>query len=313
MRILVTGGAGFIGYHVAKALLERGDTVVIVDDFNEYYDPALKRARVSHLEGAAIVEADVADERAMKALFAEQRFECVCHLAAQAGVRASLEQPLRYERANSKGMVVLLEMLRKHAIDRFVFASSSSVYGANTKTPFSEQDRVELPISLYAATKRAGELYARTYSHLFGIRCTGLRFFTVYGPWGRPDMALFSFVERIMREEPIVLFNRGEMLRDFTYIDDIVQGVLAAIDRPFEYELINLGAGRPRLLRDFVAAIEKALACKATVKLAPMQPGDVATTHADISKARELLGYEPRTSIEQGVAAFVAWYREHYA
>ena len=315
MKILLTGGAGFIGSHVAEALLKRGDNVVLVDNMNDYYDITLKESRIQdllHYDTAVFVKADIADETAMETLFKEHQFDKVCHLAAQAGVRYSIEQPLLYDRTNGKGTLVLFECCRKHAVKDIVFASSSSVYGGSDQLPFKEDDPVDMPLAMYAVTKRYNELQAYAYHKLYGLNCTGLRFFTVYGPKGRPDMALFKFTKAILENKPIEVYNDGKMLRDFTFISDIVSGVVGAIDKPFPYEIINLARGEQVQLLAFIEAIEKALGKKAEKQLLPMQQGDVPATHGDITKAQKLLGYDPRVSIEEGVAAFVAWYTEYY-
>jgi len=314
-RILVTGAAGFIGFHVAQALLERGDEVIGIDNLNDYYDPKLKEARLALLKNHTAFtfhKVDVADKDALFTIFTESAPEKVCHLAAQAGVRYSLKNPFAYEETNGKGMLVILEACRHHGVTSLVYASSSSVYGGNEKLPFSEEDRVDTPISVYAATKKFNEELAHVYHRLFGLHCVGLRFFTVYGPWGRPDMALFLFTKKIIADEPIPLFNKGKHKRDFTYIDDVTQGVLAAIDKELEYEVINLARGESVELLAYVKALEEALGKKAEKDLLPMQPGDVEATAADISKASELLGYDPRTSITEGVRRFVEWYKEYY-
>jgi UDP-glucuronate 4-epimerase len=324
MTILVSGSAGFIGYHVSVALLARDEVVLGVDDLNSYYDPALKRARLERLRahaGFAFEQADVADLEAITALARRHRNEItgVVHLAAQAGVRHSLKAPFDYVRSNLQGQMVMLEVCRHElpALRHLVYASSSSVYGGNTKIPFAVEDRVDRPISLYAATKRGGELMSHCYSHLYGIPATGLRFFTVYGPWGRPDMAAFRFADAITAGRPITLYNRGEMERDFTYIDDITAGVLAALDRPpaadgqAPHKIYNLGNHRPVALRHFVAVLEKALGMRAEIELAPLPPGDVVRTCADIEASRRELGFAPKTPIEEGLPRFVAWYREH--
>lgn len=308
--ILLTGAAGFIGFHTAKVLKDRGDTVICVDNFNEYYDINLKHARHKVL-GLEIIKADAADKNAMTALFEKHKFDKVCHLAAQAGVRYSLERPDEYIN-NNLATVTLLELARLHNVPQFVFASSSSVYGGNEKIPFQEIDPVQTPISVYAATKRADELFAHVYHHLYKLKCTGLRFFTVYGPWGRPDMALFSFVENMLKGEPINIHNNGKHRRDFTYVKDIVQGVIAALDNPQEYEIFNLGRGAPVDLMDFIKHIEIELGIEAKKNLLPMQPGDVEQTHADISKAKELIGYNPTTNVEEGIKEFIKWYKEYY-
>ncbi|HEX3430371.1 MAG TPA: NAD-dependent epimerase/dehydratase family protein [Rhizomicrobium sp.] len=319
--ILLTGAAGFIGFHVARALLARGDAVLGVDNLNPYYDVTLKEARLTLLRESsrfAFRKADIADREAMKEIAAEfSEITVIVHLAAQAGVRHSLVDPYIYVQSNVMGQVVMLEMARAIPdLRHFVYASSSSVYGGNEKLPFAVGDPVTRPDSLYAATKRSGELIARTYAHLYGIPATGLRFFTVYGPFGRPDMALFIFTRAILAGEPIRVFNRGEMWRDFTYIDDIVAGVVRAIDRPPGGSpprvLYNLGNHRSEKLTDFIAVLEGALGRKAEVRLEPMQPGDVPATYADIETSRRDLGFEPRTTIRDGIPRFVRWYREYY-
>lgn len=311
--ILVTGAAGFIGAWTARALVERGDRVVGVDNFNPYYDPRLKRDRVKALiPRVKIHEIDLADRAALARVFCANRIDRICHLGAQAGVRYSLQNPYAYENTNNLGTLNLLETARAAGVRSFVYASSSSVYGGNRKTPFSVEDAVNQPLSLYAATKRANELTAHVYHHLYGFHCTGLRFFTVYGPWGRPDMALFAFTKAILEGRPIDLFNRGKMRRDFTFIGDIVAGVLAALDRNKGYRLFNLGNSRPVSLGQFVRAIEKAVGRKALKKFLPMQPGDVPATWADIDSTRRQLGYRPQIGIETGVQRFVDWYRSYF-
>jgi UDP-glucuronate 4-epimerase len=326
MTILLTGCAGFIGYHVSVALLARDELVLGVDNLNGYYDPALKRARLERLRaeaGFAFAQADIADLEAITGLVRRHRDEItgVVHLAAQAGVRHSLKAPFDYVRSNLVGQMVMLEVCRHElpALEHLVYASSSSVYGGNTKIPFAVEDRVDRPISLYAATKRADELMSHCYSHLYRIPATGLRFFTVYGPWGRPDMAAFLFADAITAGRAITLYNHGEMERDFTYIDDIVAGVLAALDRPPEAEgreaphkVYNLGNHRPVPLRRFVSVLEEELGMRAEIELAPLPPGDVVRTCADIEASRRDLGFEPTTTIEQGLPRFVAWYREYH-
>jgi UDP-glucuronate 4-epimerase len=318
--ILVTGAAGFIGFHVARALLDRGDAVLGIDNLNPYYDVALKEARLALLRQNsrfAFRKADVADREAMKQIAADSSgIVGVVHLAAQAGVRHSLTDPYVYVQSNVMGQVVMLEMSRAIPdLRHFVYASSSSVYGSNEKLPFAVGDPTVRPDSLYAASKSAGELIARTYAHLYGIPATGLRFFTVYGPWGRPDMALFIFTRAILAGQPIRVFNRGEMWRDFTYIDDVVSGVVRALDRPASgsppHVLYNLGNHRSEKLTDFIAVLEEALGRKAQVQLEPMQPGDVPATYADIESSRRDLGFEPTTSIREGIPRFVQWYRKH--
>lgn len=308
-RILVTGTAGFIGAWTARALLERGDRVVGLDNFSPYYDVRLKRDRVKALiPSVKIHEVDLADRAAVARVFRGPRIDAICHLAAQAGVRYSLQNPYAYESANNLGTLNLLEAARERGIRSFVYASSSSVYGANKKIPFSVEDPVDRPVSLYAATKRANELTAHVYHHLYGFHCTGLRFFTVYGPWGRPDMALFSFTQSILEGRPIDVFNQGKMKRDFTFIDDIVRGILASLDLNAPYEIFNLGNSSPVTLSRFIAAIETALGKKAVRRLRPLQPGDVPATWADIRRSTRRLGFRPTTEIEDGVRKFVDWY-----
>jgi len=321
MQVLLTGAAGFIGYHVAQALLARGDQVIGVDNLNAYYEVSLKQARLSGLKaqkGFAFEKVDIADREAMLALAGKYPgVTHVVHLAAQAGVRHSLTDPYVYVTSNVMGQVVMLELARKLAkLEHFVYASSSSVYGGNTKLPFSVDDETEQPNSLYAATKKADELIGHTYAHLYGVPSTGLRFFTVYGPWGRPDMAAFLFTRAILADEPIRVFNHGEMWRDFTYVDDIVSGVLTALaHRPKgqpPHAVYNLGNHRSEKLTDFIAVLEKALGRKAKYQFEAMQPGDVARTYADIEASRRDLGFEPKTPISEGVPRFVAWYKDYY-
>ena len=314
--ILLTGGAGFIGFHTAKKLLERGDRIIIVDNFNDYYDPELKRARAkiltSKYDAVEFEEVDIADYKALENIFKNEKIDKVCHLAAQAGVRYSLEHPFAYERTNITGTLNLLELCRHYSVKDFIYASSSSVYGNNKKLPFIETDRVDTPISLYAASKKSNEEMAYTYHHLFGLNCTGLRFFTVYGPWGRPDMALFLFTKAILDNKAIKVFNNGEMARDFTYIDDIVSGVIFALDKSYPYEIFNLARGESIKLMDYISEIEKNLNKSAKKNMMPLQPGDVPETSADISHAREKLGYDPQTSVPTGVKNFIEWYKRYY-
>lgn len=314
--ILLTGGAGFIGSFVANQLLERGDTVICVDDFNDYYDVVLKEARVKPFARDprfTLYRKDIRDLAAMKEIFSKHRIEKVCHLAARAGVRASIQDPILYTEVNVNGTTNLLECCRVFTVKHFVFASSSSVYGNNTKIPFSESDPVDHPISPYGATKKATELIAHTYSHLFGIRCIGLRFFTVYGPKSRPDMAAFLFADGINAGTPIKVFNHGNMERDFTYIDDIVDGVLRSLDADhLIYEIFNLGNSDTVKLTRFIELIERGLGKKAKRELCDMQPGDVPKTHADITKAQRLLGWQPHTKIEKGIEHFIQWYVNEY-
>lgn len=321
MSVLVTGVAGFIGMHTAEALLARGETVVGLDNLNTYYDPALKAARLGRLQGRKgfrFIQADVADRAAMAALVRDNPdVTRVVHLAAQAGVRYSLEDPYSYIQSNVMGQVVLVEALRHlPRLDHLVYASSSSVYGTNKKVPFSVDDRADSPLSVYAATKKADELLLHAYCHLYRIAATGLRFFTVYGPWGRPDMAPYLFTSAVFEGRPLKLFNHGRMRRDFTYIDDIVAGVLAALDHPPEddgarppHRVYNLGNSRSEQLRDFLGAIEAAVGRPAIVELHDMQPGDVVETFADISATTRDLGYEPKVTIAEGIPRFVDWYR----
>ena len=314
MKILVTGGAGFIGSAMTKKLIDRGDEVVILDNFNDYYDPKLKRDRIKiFLQGydPKVVEADIRDQAVMERLFSEEKFDKVIHLAAMAGVRNSLRDPLLYEEVNVRGTMILLEQSVKHPVKNFVYASSSSVYGNNTKLPFSESDSVDTPISPYAATKKCCELIAHTYSHIHKLPTTGLRFFTVYGPWGRPDMALFGFTDKIRRGEEIEVYNFGNMTRNFTYVDDIVSGTLTVLDADLPYGVMNIGGDTEEPLTRFIEVIEKHLGMKAKQKLMPIQPGDVPSTVADISKLRAL-GWAPQTRIDEGIGNFIAWYREYY-
>ena len=331
--VVVTGAAGFIGYHVARRLLDRGDTVVGLDSLTAYYDVSLKEARLRQLAAYGnfrFVKADLADDVAIRQFFAETQPTRIIHLAAQAGVRYSLIDPHAYVDSNLRGFLNVLEAARQSGVKHLVYASSSSVYGSNTSQPFSEHQNVDHPISLYAATKKSNELMAHAYSHLFGIPCTGLRFFTVYGPWGRPDMALFRFTRGILNDEPIPIYNYGNMVRDFTYIDDIVEGVVRVHDSPAApdpswssddpdparsrspYRLFNIGNDRPVQLLDYIAAIETALGKKASKELLPMQPGDVPSTRADVSELESAVGFRPSTSVEDGIRNFVAWYREYY-
>lgn len=333
MRILVTGSAGFIGSHVALRLLERGDEVIGVDNVNDYYDVNLKEARLSRIkEHPSFTEErlDIADRSGIEALFAKHQPERVVHLAAQAGVRYSIENPNAYVDANLIGFMNILEGCRHNRIEHLVYASSSSVYGANESMPFSIHDNVDHPLSLYAASKKANELMAHTYSNLYGLPTTGLRFFTVYGPWGRPDMALFIFTRKIVAGEPIDVFNHGNHKRDFTYIDDIVEGVLRTLDRvaaanpdwsgatpdpgtsASPYRLYNIGSNNPVELSRFIEILEKCLGKKADRNLLPLQPGDVPATYADVQALIDDVGYCPETSVEDGIQRFVDWYRGYY-
>ncbi|MGE4189732.1 MAG: NAD-dependent epimerase/dehydratase family protein [Thermoanaerobaculia bacterium] len=311
-QILVTGGAGFIGSHVTRRLLERGDRVTCLDDFNDFYDPALKRANAAELATAGdwrLVEGDIRDAALVDGLFESSRFDAVIHLAARAGVRPSLREPILYEDVNCIGTLRLLEAARHHGPSNFVFASSSSVYGINEKVPFAESDPVELPISPYATTKRAGELLCFNYHHLYGLRTSCLRFFTVYGPWQRPEMAIAKFTDLLARGERIPLFGDGSTRRDYTYIDDIVDGVLAAMELAPGFEIFNLGGSQTTRLADLVQWIAEALGVEAHVDHLPEQPGDVPITFADVSKAQRMLGYEPRVPIREGLRRVADWYR----
>ena len=333
MKILITGSAGFIGFFLAKALLARGDSVVGIDNLNDYYDPVLKRARLQGLEQFAqaqqasqrytFIQMDMADRAGMAQLFERHAFDAVVNLGAQAGVRYSIDNPNAYVDSNVVGFVNVLEGCRHSGVKHLVYASSSSVYGMNVKQPFSTADRVDYPISLYAATKKSNELMAHTYSHLFNIPTTGLRFFTVYGPWGRPDMAYFKFTKAILAGKPIDVYNHGDMLRDFTYIDDIIEGVVRIIDRipqpqvnatttvQAPYKIYNIGNNQPVTLRRFITALETALGQKAVENHLPMQPGDVPVTYADVDELIADVGFKPATEVEDGLERFVRWYQDY--
>ncbi len=332
-RILVTGAAGFIGSHTSHRLLDRGDTVVGIDNLNDYYAVSLKEDRLARLtsrERFSFIKMDVADREGMRELFAREKFDAVIHLAAQAGVRYSLTNPHAYIDSNVTGFVNILEGCRHSQVPHLVYASSSSVYGANTLQPFSEHHNVDHPISLYAATKKANELMAHSYAHLYGMAVTGLRFFTVYGPWGRPDMALFLFTRGILEGKPIDVYNNGNMIRDFTYVDDIVTGVVGVMDNPpaanpqwngqdpdpassyVKYRVFNIGNSNPVKLMEFIDAIEAATGKKAIKNLMPMQAGDVPSTHADVSELEQAIGFKPDMSVRQGIKNFVDWYRDYY-
>ena len=332
-KVLVTGAAGFIGSHLSKRLLERGDEVVGIDNVNDYYDVSLKKARLAQLDGRQgfrFVKMSLEEREGLLKLFKEERFDKVVNLAAQAGVRYSLVNPYAYIDANIVGFINILEGCRHNGVKHLVFASSSSVYGANTKMPFSVHDNVDHPVSLYAATKKANELMAHTYSHLYKLPCTGLRFFTVYGPWGRPDMALFLFTKAILEDRPIDVFNHGKMRRDFTYIDDIVEGIVRVVDKIAQpnpkwsgdapdpstsyapYKNYNIGNNNPVELMRFIEVLEEALGKKAKKNLLPMQPGDVPATYADVDDLMRDVGFKPATSIEDGIKRFVDWYRGYY-
>jgi UDP-glucuronate 4-epimerase len=338
MHVLVTGNAGFIGYHTTRRLLERGDSVVGIDVVNDYYDPTLKRARLRELDALAersganyrFVQADLADAAALESCFAAHKPDRVIHLAAQAGVRYSIENPHAYVHSNIIGFVNLIEACRKHAVAHLTYASTSSVYGANTNLPFTEHEPADHPLQFYAATKRANELMAHAYSHLYRLPTTGLRFFTVYGPWGRPDMALFLFTRNILEGKPIPVFNHGHHTRDFTYVEDIAEGVLRASDQPAQpdpawrsdapgsatsdapWRVFNIGNSTPVKLIEYIEALEAALGRKAIKELLPLQPGDVPDTHADTRTLQQQVGYKPATPVALGVQRFVDWYRHYY-
>jgi UDP-glucuronate 4-epimerase len=309
-KVLVTGGAGFIGSHVCEKLLARGDEVLVLDNFNDFYDPAIKRANAAGLRGAKVVTGDIRDAGLVANLFAENAFDAVVHLAAMAGVRPSLQDPLHYADVNVRGTLILLEELKKRPQTRFVFASSSSVYGSNEKIPFREEEDIHHPVSPYAATKRAGELLAYTYHHLYGIPTICLRFFTVYGPRQRPEMAIHKFVDAVHLHEPIPFYGDGSTRRDYTYIDDIVDGVLRAVDRCEGYAIYNLGESATTSLSELVSMIRDATGIEPILDRQPLQAGDVLVTCADISKARLRLGYDPRTPVREGLERFVDWYRK---
>jgi len=318
MQILVTGTAGFIGMHLAKSLLEEGHAVVGIDNFNDYYSVRLKRDRHAVLEeydGYTGLEIDLCDEDGIARCFADHKFDVVCNLAAQAGVRYSLTHPFAYEQANLHGFLSILEACRHADVPRLVYASSSSVYGGNTKLPFSESDSVDSPISLYAATKKANELMAHCYTHLYGLQTIGLRFFTVYGPWGRPDMAMWLFTEAMLKGEPIKVFNHGDMRRDFTYVDDIVAGVKGSLfgDNLDRYEVFNIGNHKSENLMDMIAILADALGVEPEMEMLPMQPGDVPATYADIDRINSKVGYMPTTPISVGIPSFVEWYKGYHA
>ncbi|WP_367103273.1 NAD-dependent epimerase [uncultured Psychrobacter sp.] len=335
MRILVTGAAGFIGFHLIKALLQTSSSdkeyaIVGIDNINDYYDVALKNDRLEILSKHALehtftfIKLDLADREAMSTLFADNKFDVVINLAAQAGVRYSLDNPDAYIDSNVVGFLNVLEGCRRNHVKHLLYASSSSVYGMNVKQPFSTEDNVDFPISLYAATKKSNELMAHSYSHLYNIPTTGLRFFTVYGPYGRPDMAYFSFTKKILNGDTIDVFNNGELQRDFTYIDDVIAGIIRIVDKTpspqqseittatAPYKIYNIGNNRPVTLRRFISAIETACGKKAKENLLPMQPGDVPITYADISELQEDIGFMPKTTIEEGIEKFVAWYKDYY-
>jgi UDP-glucuronate 4-epimerase len=315
MTLLITGAAGFIGFHLSKNLLEKGVEVLGYDIVNDYYDPTLKESRLKILrefDNFTFYRKDLCDFEALEHVFQKHSIKKVCNLAAQAGVRYSLTNPFAHQESNIEGFLNIIELSKRTKVENFVYASSSSVYGKNTKLPFSVEDNVDYPISLYAASKKANELIAHTYSHLYELPTTGLRFFTVYGPYGRPDMALFIFTQKILAGEPIDVYNYGNMKRDFTYIDDIVNGIISSLNHPSRYEIFNLGNHRSENLMDFINLIEKYLGKKAKINFQPIQPGDVPETFADINHTREILGFEPATTIETGVKQFIDWYKNYY-
>lgn len=330
MKVLVTGIAGFIGFHVAKRLLSEGYSVVGIDNLNDYYDVQLKKDRlkelgivenngtsVSSVSGLSFIKMDLQEKDSLMSLFSENKFEYVVHLAAQAGVRYSLSEPQKYVDSNITGFLNILECCRFYPVKHLIFASSSSVYGSNTKIPFSETDRTDTPISMYAATKKANELMAHTYSHLFKVPCTGLRFFTVYGPWGRPDMAMHLFTEAILNNQPIDIYNEGEMSRDFTYVDDVVESVYRAMLKPnsdklLPFSLFNVGKNEPQRITDFIEQIEIHANKQAIKHFLPLQPGDVVETFADSESLFNYVGYQPAITIEGGVKNFVGWFRNYY-
>ncbi len=311
MKVLLTGAAGFIGSHCARRLLERGDQVIGVDNLSPYYSVALKRARLERLKHPALhfYELDIVNKAGLDKIFAEHKPDGVIHLAAQAGVRYSLENPDSYIQTNVVGFANILESCRHHPPRHLVYASSSSVYGKNTKLPWSESDNVDHPISLYAATKKSNELTAHVYSHLFGLNTTGLRYFTVYGPWGRPDMSAYLFAAAIMEGRPIQVFNHGDMQRDFTYVDDIVEGTLRVLDKPSRYAVFNIGNHTPVALMDYIATLERALGRKAKLEMKPMQPGDVKATYADTAALAKHVGFAPATPLELGIQRFAEWFK----
>jgi UDP-glucuronate 4-epimerase len=311
MKVLVTGVAGFIGMHCAQRLLARGDEVVGIDNLSPYYSVELKKDRLKQLNLQCEV-IDIADAASLSRIFAQQRPEAVLHLAAQAGVRYSLENPASYVQTNLVGFANLLECCRRYPPRHLVFASSSSVYGANTKLPWSEADKVDHPVSLYAATKKSNELMAHVYSHLYSLQATGLRYFTVYGPWGRPDMSPMLFSKAILEDRPIQVFNHGDMQRDFTYIDDIVEGTVRVLDRPARYAVYNIGNHQPVELLDYIAALGRALGKEPRLEMKPMQPGDVKATYADTSALQKAVGFAPSTPLGVGLERFAQWFRRYY-
>jgi UDP-glucuronate 4-epimerase len=313
--ILVTGAAGFIGYHLCKALIDRGEEIVGIDNLNDYYEVQLKQDRLKQIEmepAFSFEKIDICDYTKLLDLLSSHNFSHVCHLAAQVGVRYSLENPFPYQKSNLEGFLNILEVCRKFPVKNLVYASSSSIYGADPKIPFSEDEKSDRPISLYGATKRANELMAHSYSYLYNIPITGLRFFTVYGPWMRPDMALFKFAKKIQAGEPIDVYGKGKMKRNFTYIDDIIQGIILALEKPQPYALYNIGNDRTEILEDYIHVLETCLGKSAIRNYLPQQPGDMTETWADLSKIRQDLGYEPTTNIDVGVKKFVEWFKNYF-
>ncbi|MDD3363428.1 MAG: NAD-dependent epimerase/dehydratase family protein [Syntrophomonas sp.] len=315
MAYLVTGAAGFIGFNVARALLSRGDTVVGLDNINDYYAPSLKMDRLEQLKSFMnfkFYRGDITDYELLEKLFKNGKFKKVCHLAAQAGVGYSLKNPFAYQKSNIEGFLNILELCRHFEIQNLVYASSSSVYGNNSRLPFNIDDRTDQPVSFYAASKKANELMAYTYHHLYGLKCSGLRFFTVYGPWGRPDMAYYKFTKAIVEGKTVELYNNGKMKRDFTFIDDIVVGILAALDRDYDFEIFNLGCSSPVDLKYLVECLENGLGVTAKISYLPAQPGEVEITYADIDYSTLKLDFIPATTIEMGIAKFIEWYINYY-
>lgn len=315
MTIIVTGSAGFIGFHLSEALLKRGEKVIGLDNISDYYSKKLKRDRNNILEkyeNYKFYHQDLCDFNVLKKIFDKNKIHKICHLAAQAGVRYSIINPHQYQKSNLEGFTNILEMARHFKVKNFVFASSSSVYGGNKKLPFSVVDDVSKPVSFYGATKVANELMAYSYHYMYGVPTIGLRFFTVYGPWGRPDMAYFKFTDKIIKGGSIDVYNQGDMKRDFTYIDDIVEGVISSLEKVFDFEIFNLGNNKPVNLLDFINILEKKIGMKAKKNMLPMQPGDMKETYADISKSTKMLGFKPKTDIKEGLSRFVEWYKEYY-
>jgi UDP-glucuronate 4-epimerase len=312
-NVLVTGGAGFIGSALAKRLHDEGNTVVVLDNFNDYYDPSLKRARQDALlQGIEAIEGDITNTDLIEKVFAEHQFDVVCHFAAQAGVRYSVENPSAYVLTNVLGTQILLEAMQKYCVKQMVYASTSSAYGIDAQSPFQEIEKADKPVSVYATTKRSGELLAHSYHAQYCMDVTCLRFFTVYGPWSRPDMAMLKFAQQMTAREAIDIYNEGDLQRDFTYIDDIVEGFVLSVHTPLGYEVLNIGNGKPVELMDFLSLLEKELGIEAKKNMLPMQQGDVFQTYADTTKVKELLGFEAKTNFEEGVKKFVGWYKEYY-